>query len=271
MAGDLHRGARRRISAAEAVRRQVAREVHDDFSQRLAALAFSLRAVSKELPGDSPQRAELQGIGGGLAELGEDLRRLSHDLHPAALEHRGLAAALRDHCGEIERRHGLRVELSLDGAGDPFPPEAALGLYRIVQEALANSVRHAEARTAAVSLRVASGKALLTVTDDGRGFDPGTARSAGGLGLPGLEERARGLGGRCRIASAPGAGTRIEVIAPLPAEGPFASLRDFARRHRNLAISTALVILALSVGLATTFVQARGHLRTPGAAGSDPL
>lgn len=254
---DLHRGARRRISAAEAVRRKVAREVHDDFSQRVAAFSLSLRAVSRGLPEDAPECAELRDIGGGLAELGEDLRRLSHDLHPAALEHRGLAAALRDHCGEVERRHGLRVGLSLDGVGDSYPPEVALGLFRIVQEALANSVRHAEARTATVSLRVASGRAFLTATDDGHGFDPGAARSAGGVGLASLGERAQGLGGRCRITSAPGEGTRIEIILPLPAEGPFAPVRELVRRHRNLVISTALVILALSVGLVATFVQAR--------------
>jgi len=254
------RGARRRISAAEAMRRKVAREVHDDFGQRLAAFAFSLKAVSRGLPEDVPQRAELQDIGGGLSELGEDLRRLSHDLHPAALEHRGLTAALRDHCGEVGRRHDLRVELSLDGAGDALPPEVALGLYRIVQEALANTIRHAQARTATISLRVASGRAFLTATDDGRGFDPGAARDAGGFGLTSLEERAQALGGGCRITSIPGEGTRIEVAVPLPAEGPFAPLRELARRHRSLVISTALVILALSAGLVATFVQAwRAH------------
>jgi signal transduction histidine kinase len=225
---------RDRIAVAEAGRRRVAREIHDDFSQRLAGLAFSLKAVSKALPEGSPQRAEIAVIGGSLADLGEDLRRLSHDLHPAALEGRGLAAALGDHCGEIERRHGLRVKLSLDGAEDSFPPDVALGLYRIVQEALANIVRHAGAHTAQVALRAASGMVRLTVADDGGGFDPGAARRAGGIGLASLEERAQLLGGGCRIASAPGAGTEIEATVPLPAEGVLAQLRELVRRHRRL-------------------------------------
>lgn len=257
MTGDPRRGAGRRIAAAEEGRRRVAREIHDDFSQRLAALALSLHGVGRELPEGDPRRGELDGIGGGLAELGEDLRRLSHDLHPSALERRGLAVALRDHCAEIERRHGPRVELSLDAAKDLFPPEVALGLYRIVQEALANTVRHAGARTAAVALRATSGTARLTVIDDGQGFDPEAARRSGGLGLASLDDRAGLLGGRCLITSSPGAGTRIEVTVPLPDGSAFSHLRELARRHRNLVVSTALVILALAAGLVTTLVQAR--------------
>ena len=257
MTTDPHQGAGRRIAAAEEGRRRVAREIHDDFSQRLAALALSLHGVRKAQPEGDPRRAELDDIAGGLAELGEDLRRLSHDLHPAALERRGLAVALRDHCAEVERRQGLPVDLDLKGIAGSFPPEVALALYRIVQEALANTVRHAGAKTVKVALRATSNTARLTVTDDGRGFDPDAARRSGGVGLVSLEERAQLLGGRCRITSAPGAGTRIEVAVPLPAEGTFVHLRDLVRRHRNLVVSTALVILTLSAGLATTLLQAR--------------
>lgn len=257
MTGGLHRGARRRIAAAEEGRHRVAREIHDDYSQRLAALAFSLRAVSKELPEGNPQRAELDTACGGLAELGEDLRRLSHDLHPAALERLGLAEALRDHCPEIERRHGLRVELSLKGVGGSFPPDVALGLYRIAQEALANTVRHAGAKAVSVTLRATANTARLTVTDDGRGFDPDAARRKGGVGLMSIEERARLLGGRCRVTSAPGDGARIEIAVPLPGEGLLSQLRELARRHRGPVIAAALVILALAAGLVATLFEAR--------------
>jgi len=253
---DLQPGARSRVAAAEEGRRRVAREIHDDFSQRLAALAISLRIAGKGLPEGSSQRAALDGAGGSLAELGEDLRRLSHDLHPAALERRGLADALRDHCAEIERRHGPRVDLSLKGIGDSFPPEAALGLYRIVQEALANTVRHAGARTAAVTLLATSSAARLTVTDDGRGFDPDAARQAG-VGLASVEERARLLGGRCLVTSVPGDGTRVEVAVPLPDGSALSQLRERVRRHRGPVIAAALVILALAAGLVTTLFQAR--------------
>ncbi|HYU34031.1 MAG TPA: tetratricopeptide repeat protein [Thermoanaerobaculia bacterium] len=261
LAAHRHRGTGRRIAAAEEGRRRIAREVHDDFSQRLAALAFELKATRKKLPDGDPRRSELDAIGGSMAELGEDLRRLSHDLHPTALERRGLATALRDHCGEIERRHGLPVELGLSGAEDSFPPDIALGLYRIVQEALANTVRHSDAGTARVTLSVTAGAARLAVSDDGIGFDPGEAGRTGGLGLASIEERAQWLGGRCRIASAPGDGTEIEVTVPLPApDGTFSQLGELVRRHRGLVASAALVILALATGLVATALQAQ-HAR----------
>src|SRR5207253_1404373 len=96
------------------------------------------------------------------------------------------------------------------------PPQLALGLYRIAQEALANLVRHAAARSAHVTLAVDGGTVHLAVADDGTGFVPSTVRRAGGLGLASIEERARLLGGECRIASSPGAGTKIDVDVPLP-------------------------------------------------------
>ncbi len=247
-----------RLAAAEEGRRRIALEIHDDFGQRLAGLALSLRAARKQIPGDPSRVSELDAVGGGLAELGEDLRRLSHDLHPAALERRGLAEALRDHCGEIERRHGLRVELHIDGIEGfpPPPPEIALGLYRIGQEALANAVRHAAAHVIRVTLRARFGMAFLSVADDGIGFDPDTARRADGVGLTGIEERAQLLGGRCRITSSP-RGTEIECAVPLPAEGAFSSLRDLVRRHKGFVASAALVILALSAGLVAARLQER--------------
>lgn len=254
-----------RVDAAEEAQRRIAREIHDDFGQRLIGLSLALRAAQGQIPEGDPQRPELDAISGGLAELGEDLRRLSHDLHPAALERRGLPEALRDHCAEIERRHHLSVELDIPGGEGALPPhlpiEIALGLYRIAQEALENIVRHAGARTARVTLRATSGRALLTIADDGRGFDLATARLSGGVGLVSFEERTKLLGGLCHIRTAPGEGTEINATVPLPIEGAFAPLRELVRRHRSLVASTALVILALTAGLVATGIQARRALQ----------
>ena len=247
----------RRIAGEEEARRRISRELHDDYCQRLAALALELKVVRRKLPDDDPRRSELDGVGGGLAELSEDLRRLSHDLHPAVLERLGLAEALRDHCAEVERRSGLRVRLSLrDDAGGPLPPAFDLGFYRIVQEALSNTVRHAGARMAQVTLRVAGGVAHLTVSDDGAGFDPAVVRRTTGLGLASIEERAQLLGGECRIVSAPGAGSGTEVTVPLPAP-ELHRLRRLVRRHRQGIAAAALVILALAGGLVATALQTR--------------
>lgn len=222
---ELRRLAGRRIAAEEEARRRVARELHDDLGQRVTAAALELKAVRRQIPDGDLLRSELDAVGGTLSELAEDLRRLSHELHPAALERRGLVDALRDHCVEVERRSGLAVRLSLRDAEGPIAADVALGLYRIAQEALGNVVRHAAARTVHVTLTVAAGTAHLGVADDGVGFDPAAARGSAGLGLASLEERAELLGGRCRIVSAPGAGTEIEITVPLLA-APSAPGRD---------------------------------------------
>ncbi|HVG06857.1 MAG TPA: tetratricopeptide repeat protein [Thermoanaerobaculia bacterium] len=251
----------RLIAGEEEARRRIARELHDDHCQRLAALGFELEAVRRQVAEDDPRRSGLDILGANLAGLGEDLRRLSHELHPAILERRGLSAALRDACGEIERRHGLPVRLSLPQQEDQLPRlphDIALGLYRIAQEALSNIIRHAAAREVHVTLRISSRQASLSVADDGAGFDADEANQADGLGLASIEERAGLLGGRCRFISAPGAGTEIEVSVPLPEpEGMLTQLRRGVRRHRRLAGSVALILLALAGGLVATASQAR--------------
>ncbi|MFL6192565.1 MAG: tetratricopeptide repeat protein [Thermoanaerobaculia bacterium] len=257
----------RRIASEEEARRRIGREIHDDLSQRLAAVAIELKLVRRKLPEAHPQQSDLGTLGGHLTDLADDLRQLSHDLHPAVLERRGLVEALRDHCAEIERRHGLRVALTLDAADVPFPPDIALGLYRIVQEALANTARHAGAGTARVTLRVAGGVAFLTVADDGAGFDAGEAGRPPGLGLSSIEERARLLGGEPRITSVPGAGTRIEVRVPMPAT-ELHRLRQKLRLHRQGIGAAALVILALAGGLAATMYQTRRTAREAARADS---
>ncbi|HKV12209.1 MAG TPA: tetratricopeptide repeat protein, partial [Thermoanaerobaculia bacterium] len=243
------------IAAEEEARRRISRELHDDFCQRLAALTFELAAVRRKLPETDPRRAELDAVKGGLGELSEDLRRLSHDLHPAILERRGLAPALRDHCAEAARRHSLPVRCHLRGAEIPLPPHFALGLYRIAQEALSNAVRHSGARAIEVTLEATGGSLRLAVVDDGHGFDPSRGDSEGGLGLAVIAERAQLLDGHCRITSAPGAGTEVEVLVPLPSAET--ELRRLVRRHRRTVAAAALVILALGSGLVATAWQAR--------------
>ncbi len=261
MTSDFPQTVGRLIAGEEEARRRIARELHDDHCQRLAALGFELEVVRRQLAEDDPRRPGLDALGAGLAGLGEDLHRLSHDLHPAILERRGLAEALRDACGEVERRHGLPVRLTLpgdEGRLPELPHDIALGLYRIAQEALSNIIRHAAACEARVTLRISSRRASLSVADDGAGFDAEEAHQAGGLGLASLEERAGLLGGVFRIASAPGAGTKIEVAVPIPEpEGALTQLRRMVHRHRRLAGSAALVLLALAGGLVATASQAR--------------
>lgn len=205
------------------MRRRLARDLHDDFSPRLAGLALELESVRRKVGDGDPLRTELGAIGAGLAALSEDLRRAGHDLHPASLERRGLLVALRDHLSEVEHRSGIPVVLDLSAppgfpdlplAHPPLPLAVALELFRFAQEALANAVRHAAARTVRVRLAISSDEVRLAVVDDGRGFEPSRAGEAGGLGLVILAERTATLGGNLRVSTTVGVGTEIELRVP---------------------------------------------------------
>jgi signal transduction histidine kinase len=146
--------------------------------------------------------------------LSADLRHLSHELHPSALEHLGLLEALRERCDDFSQESGVAVRLDVSEAWPDVSDTFALCLYRVVQEALRNVATHARARNVTVSLDRLDGHLTMQVTDDGCGFDPQATRRRSGLGLVSLAERVRMLGGELAIAAAPDAGTRLAVSLP---------------------------------------------------------
>jgi PAS domain S-box-containing protein len=208
---------RRLMRAQEEERALLARELHDDVSQRLAVLA--IEAGQAELAAADGAEAEaLQAVREGLVRLSEDVHSLAYQLHPAVLKELGLAAAL---AAEGERRgaQGLHVWVNLDPLPAALSEDTALCLFRVAQEALNNVARHAGARMATVRLREADGGLLLAVSDDGVGFEPASTGKGMHLGLAGMRERLRLVGGSLDIESSPGEGTT--VIAWVPAqEGP---------------------------------------------------
>jgi two-component system sensor histidine kinase UhpB len=222
----------RLLLAQEEERRRLARELHDDVDQQVAALAIGLGALKRQLPPGAPAGEEVEALQEGARALAEDVRRVSRRLHPAVLEHAGLPAALEAYAAELGARSGLSIRLDLPGpdapGGDPespaaWPREVTLALYRVAQEALANVVRHAGATRAEVRLAVDGAEARLRVADDGAGFDPEVARHKGGLGLQSMAERVRLLAGRLEVTSAPGGGTTVLARVPL---GPASPSRD---------------------------------------------
>jgi signal transduction histidine kinase len=208
----------RLIIAQEAERRRIARELHDDISQQLAMLSLALSELKRRFP--EQVEAALQDAVAALQrralDLGDGIRRLSHDLHPGVLQQVGLIAALESHCEEFQTQHQIQVTLDAAGGGlDPIAPETALCLFRSAQEALRNAVRHGGARRIQVTLSRADGELALTIADDGCGFEAGSmARGGGGLGLLSIEERARLLRGSVCIESRKGAGTTVRVFVP---------------------------------------------------------
>jgi two-component system sensor histidine kinase UhpB len=151
------------------------------------------------------------------AALAENLRLMSHQLHPTVLQQVGLVAALESHRLEMSRVHGVSMELEIAGEVEPLDQPARLAVFRIAQEAVRNAVVHGRASRVAMSLDRTDGQLALSIRDDGKGFDVDAARRSGGLGLVSIEERARLIKGRVRVVSQPGRGTVIDVTVPVPA------------------------------------------------------
>jgi two-component system NarL family sensor kinase len=206
-------------------RNRLAREIHDTLAQGLAAVALHLETAdallqSGEDMGQEPARRLLQTRLQQALDLTrlnlEEARRSVLDLRLAHLEGRSLVEALGRLAQEYASRQDFQVEYEAGSAGHPLPARVEAGLYRIAQEALENAARHAGARRVTIRLSTTPSEVRLVVGDDGQGFDPDHVPT-GRFGLIGLNERARFLGGRLVLESAPNAGTRLEVIVPLAA------------------------------------------------------
>jgi signal transduction histidine kinase len=204
------------INAQEKERSRLASEIHDDFSQRLALMALELE-TAEEAIGTSPVEAaqQVHNVLNSASEIGADLHTLSHRLHSSTLERLGLVTGVTALCKEFAAQQGIEVDLLTYGVPRSVDPDVALCLFRIVQEALRNLKKHSGAGKAQVRLRRVGGNLLVTVSDEGIGFDLHDLNGKEGLGIRSMEERAYFLGGRFEIHSNPGKGTRIEASAPL--------------------------------------------------------
>ena len=221
----------RLMTVQEAERRTLARELHDAVGQELTALSLNLTIIEDALPvGASPKiRERLQDSQELLEKTTCHLRNIMVELRPPGLDELGLLAALQEHVSQVARRSG--IALGIDGA-EPQPrlaPTAGIALFRIAQEALNNTVKHARAAAARVSLRQNGHSVVLSITDNGVGFDTARKPIMGGYGMgtTTMRERAEAIGATLQLQSAPGAGTRVTVelnwlpaAAPTPAQGP---------------------------------------------------
>ena len=200
---------RESVAGAEAERARWARELHDETLQGLGGLRMLVSAARRRDDADA-MRAALEEVVGTIDGEIEGLRTLIRELRPAALDELGPAPAIEELAARTAARHGLEVTTDLAFEGRRSA-EVETALYRIIQEALTNAVKHAGASRVAVEARDDDGALRLSVTDDGRGFDP--AAPGAGFGLAGMRERVLLLGGSLDVASGP-AGTRIEATLP---------------------------------------------------------
>jgi PAS domain S-box-containing protein len=204
----------RLIHAQEEERARLARELHDDITQRLARLAIDAGRF-KPAPDGAGQSEAMREVRDGLVRLSEDVHSLSYKLHPALLEDLGLADALRAECERFSRQESLPVDVKLEQIPESIAKDTGLCLFRVTQEALRNVARHARAPAAAVSLRPLDRGLQLAVTDSGVGFDPSEYRRRPSLGLASMRERVRLLGGELDVESAPGHGTTVVAWVPM--------------------------------------------------------
>jgi two-component system sensor histidine kinase UhpB len=206
----------RLIDVQEAERRRISRELHDDLNQKIATLCLRISRVKRKLPmQDGELTIELDQLRATANHLTDEVRRLSHQLHPAVLEHLGLVTALESYIESFTDEEQISVQLTADIGDERVPFPIAICLYRVAVEALRNVSRHSEAESATVSLKRVDHSLELEVTDTGKGFDVDMFRQGGGLGLVSIEERLRLLQGSCEIQSTPQRGTRLVARVPL--------------------------------------------------------
>lgn len=205
---------RKLIQAQEQERARVARDLHDDITQRLARLAIDAAQVEQGLADHSP-RDKVRGLREGLVRLSEDVHSLSYQLHPSIVQDLGLAEALRVECERFSSKQPAPADLSLRDLPPSVPPAVAFCLYRVGQEALRNVARHAGPARVHVSLAGVDKGLQLVVQDEGVGFDPRLQNDKPTLGLASMCERLSLLGGELDLETSPGSGTTVLAWVPL--------------------------------------------------------
>jgi PAS domain S-box-containing protein len=212
----LSRLSGRLITAQEQERNRIARELHDDIAQRLALLATNLTglaAEAKSAPAAQAQAAELQRHA---SELAGDVQQLSHRLHSSRLDLLGLTAATKHFCRDLSQQHKAAIDFEASEVPEGLSSAVSLCLFRILQEALHNAVKHSGSRQYEVRLRRVYDDLEVMVADHGDGFDIETATNNGGIGLISMQERVKLVGGALLIESRPGQGTTIRARVPIP-------------------------------------------------------
>jgi PAS domain S-box-containing protein len=209
------------IAAHEEERSRIARELHDDLSQRMALLQIQIEQFERNVPGlSSNALRQLHSMAEITSGVSSDIHNLSHQLHPAKLDTLGLMASLNSLCREFSEQHGLQVQFVYHGIRAQISRDITLCIYRIAQEALRNVLTHSGSAEARVELSDHGDHIDLCVSDAGVGFQLGSAKAAGGLGLSSMRERARLVGGVLSVESEPSHSTRIRVRIPVARAAP---------------------------------------------------
>lgn len=209
---------RKLVEAQEQERSRIARELHDDITQRLAMLAIEIDQLQEHPETPSEVRDRADELSKRTKEISTDVQALSHELHSSKLEYLGIVGGMKSWCSEFGERQGMEIEFKSSGLPNSLPSEISLCLFRVMQEALHNAAKHSGVKRVDVQLREESCEIHLIVSDLGKGFDVASAMQDRGLGVTSMQERVRLVGGTIVIDSKPLGGTTIHVRVPLGAE-----------------------------------------------------
>jgi signal transduction histidine kinase len=210
------------ITAQEEERRRISRELHDDISQTLTGLVMSLGSAENLITSDPvAARQTLESLRHVTGEAVENVRRLIRDLRPSLLDDLGLVPAISWYVENYLAPAAVEAKLETSGMDEGIPPAAKIALFRVVQEAITNIVKHSQAKTARICLQFAPSAIVGDIEDDGIGFSVDTVHSGNneGMGLLGMGERIELLKGKLEIESKPGKGTRVHFEIPSQERG----------------------------------------------------
>ena len=207
----------RLVQAQETERRALSRELHDEVGQSLSAVLIELRNLSSGLGARAEEqtRSHVEMIKGLVESTVRVVRNMALLLRPSMLDDLGLVPALRWQAREVSKRTSMDVSVAAEAHSDDFPDEYKTCIYRVVQEALHNCSRHSQANTVRIRVQEEPDRLMLSIQDDGQGFDFNENK---GMGLLGIQERVASLGGACQVHSVPGGGTLLTVELPFPKE-----------------------------------------------------
>jgi signal transduction histidine kinase len=203
------------ISSQEAERKRIAGELHDSLGQNLSIIKNRARLAAQKAAQPAAVAAHVEAIERIASEAIDETRNLAHNLRPAHIEQVGLTASLQEMIREVSQSSQIRFERRVENLDGVFKGDAATNVYRIVQEALNNLIRHSQAQQAAITIERDVHCVRLRIADDGVGFDAGQAAAQRGLGLTSMTERVRMLRGTLSIQSAPGRGTQLAIELPI--------------------------------------------------------
>jgi PAS domain S-box-containing protein len=209
---------RKLVEAQEQERARIARELHDDISQRLAMLAIEIDQVQEHAETASEVRDRVHELSNRTKDISSDVQALSHELHSSKLEYLGIVGGMKSWCSEFGEKQGMEIEFKSSGLPNSLPPEISICLFRVLQEALHNAAKHSGVERVDVQLREEACEIHLIVSDLGKGFDVASAMRDRGLGVTSMQERVRLVGGTIVVDSKPLGGTTIHVRVPLGAE-----------------------------------------------------